>query len=577
MSKMQQKGKVGDLLAHRFEELGVKDYFVVPGDYNLDLLDQLLRNPRLRMVNCCNELNAGYAADGYARTSDTKIAVVVVTYMVGSMSVLNAIAGAYSEGLKVIVLCGGPDSRSYSHRGRVHHSLGIADKEQSLRMFRNVTCASIRLDNDSCAQDIDNVLQKCRSASLPVYIEIPVDIVHKDLVQTSCIAPLPCAEVAPTLDQNVKAIDLFRDTWMAAQCPVILVGSGLRSVLSVEAIDRLVSALGCAAFYLLDGKSRISETHPQCGKLFWSIVSDSGVEETVRAADLWVTLGCRWNDLHTLKAIDLEKERSRMLAIDGSSIQLPDGREITDICTKTFVESLIVSDIPARYASDITLHSNICEHHRREGTAQQHNVPFGDEVCLDDIVEALTGFVSPTDTIIADAGESWFAASRVRLPPQADFQVQLLYSSTGWSLPAAMGCQLARPGGRAIVVIGDGSFQMTGQELSTMIRYRLNAIVVIVNNSGYQIEDAIHHGPYNRIGGWDYTAFAEAVWKGSCSKSDSEPYAMFATKITSQRELHEAFSRACEQPQALALLECCVDPAKASAVVQRFGATLVRN
>ena len=547
------------------------------------------------MVNCCNELNAGYAADGYARTSDTKIAVVVVTYMVGSMSVLNAIAGAYSEGLKVIVLCGGPDSQGYGQVGRVHHSLGLADKEQSLRMFRNVTCASIRLDNDSGPQDIDNVLQKCRDASLPVYIEIPIDLVHQDFVQTPCIVPLPSAEATPSLDRNTKAIDLFRHTWMAAQCPVILVGSGLRGVLSVEAIDRLVSALGCAAFYLLDGKSRITETHPQCGKLFWSIVSDPGVEETVRAADLWVTLGCRWNDLHTLKAIDLKKERSRMLAIDESSIELPDGRELTGICTKTFVESLIVSDIPVRYASDITLHSNICEYHRQEeGTANQHHVSLDDEVCLDDIVKALTGFVSPTDTIIADAGESWFAASRVRLPPQADFQVQLLYSSTGWSLPAAMGCQLARPDGRAIVVIGDGSFQMTGQELSTMIRYKLNAIVIIVNNSGYQIEvsphrgiafllifsplqDAIHHGPYNRIGGWDYTAFAEAVWKGSSSKSDSAPHAMFATKITSQRELHEAVSRACAQPQALALLECCVDPAKASAVVQRFGATLVRK
>ena len=96
---------VGTYLATRLEQVGVRDYFVVPGDFNLILLDQILENPRLRMIGCCNELNAGYAADGYARSNG--VAAMVVTYSVGGLSALNAVRGAYSEDSPVIVIVGG--------------------------------------------------------------------------------------------------------------------------------------------------------------------------------------------------------------------------------------------------------------------------------------------------------------------------------------------------------------------------------------------------------------------------------------------------------------------------------------
>ncbi|GAB1191309.1 hypothetical protein APSETT444_000481 [Aspergillus pseudonomiae] len=138
---------IGTHLAHRFEELGVGDFFAVPGNFNLKLLDRFMTNPSLRMVTCSNELNAGYAADGYARLSQTHIAVVVVTYMVGSLSLINAIAGAYSENLKLIVISGGLKSTDYGTDKLIHHSIGKRDKDQPSRMFSEVTCASVRLQN----------------------------------------------------------------------------------------------------------------------------------------------------------------------------------------------------------------------------------------------------------------------------------------------------------------------------------------------------------------------------------------------------------------------------------------------
>jgi pyruvate decarboxylase len=596
---LQHNCKIGHYLAHRLEELGVKEYFVVPGsiiseprfleqqliptigDYNLDLLDQILEQSDVRMINCCNELNAGYAADGYARTSDSRIAVVVVTYMVGSMSVLNAIAGAYAEGQKVIVLCGGPDSSSYGSDVTMHHSLGLPDKEQSVRIFDQITCGSMIVGMHSVPGDIDLIIQKCCDDSRPIYIEIPADLVHDTFfssleVNGSAIKGINQHGILhqPTLVESM-AVNSIQMAWERAQLPIILIGGAWRDRLSVGEIDALVTKLGCTAFYLLDGKSRVTESHPQCGGMFWSIVSHPGVEETVRAADLWLTIGCQWHDLHTLKAINLAENSSRMLAINEDSIRLPDGGRIENISVKSVTKLLIDSDVIPNNASCFTLSEY------RSGTRAVSNATSQTDahelISIDDIVAGITPHIKPYDTVLADAGESWFAASNIKLPSQAEFHVQLMYSSTGWSLPAAMGAQAARPDSRVMVVIGDGSFQMTGQEISTMLRYQLNLIIIIINNSGYVIEDAIHKGPYNEIGGWNYTAFAKAIWGPSPSMKLDDDFDYFAAQVRTRGELQHALTRAYENPRTLALVECCIDPGKASTVIQRFGATLVRK
>ena len=129
---------VGSYIASRMQQIGIEHYFAVPGDFNLVLLDQLLTNSQLKLIGCCNELNAGYAADGYARARG--IAAVAVTFSVGSLSVINAVAGAYAEDLPVIVLSGGPTSTTAAPENRyIHHSLGKVEYNYSMEMFRHVT------------------------------------------------------------------------------------------------------------------------------------------------------------------------------------------------------------------------------------------------------------------------------------------------------------------------------------------------------------------------------------------------------------------------------------------------------
>uniref|UniRef100_M1C3S6 pyruvate decarboxylase n=1 Tax=Solanum tuberosum TaxID=4113 RepID=M1C3S6_SOLTU len=134
-------GTLGCHLARRLVQIGVKDVFSVPGDFNLTLLDHLIAEPELNLIGCCNELNAGYAADGYARAKG--VGACVVTFTVGGLSVLNAIAGAYSENLPVICIVGGPNSNDYGTNRILHHTIGLPDFSQELRCFQTVTCSQV--------------------------------------------------------------------------------------------------------------------------------------------------------------------------------------------------------------------------------------------------------------------------------------------------------------------------------------------------------------------------------------------------------------------------------------------------
>ncbi|KAK7861030.1 pyruvate decarboxylase 1 [Quercus suber] len=166
---------LGRHLARRLVQIGVTDIFSVPGDFNLTLLDHLIAEPGLTNVGCCNELNAGYAADGYARSRG--VGACVVTFTVGGLSVLNAIAGAYSENLPLICIVGGPNSNDYGTNRILHHTIGLPDFSQELRCFQTVTCYQAVVNNLEDAHElIDTAISTSLKESKPVYISISCNL-----------------------------------------------------------------------------------------------------------------------------------------------------------------------------------------------------------------------------------------------------------------------------------------------------------------------------------------------------------------------------------------------------------------
>ena len=176
---------IGKYLATRLEEIGLKYYFTVPGDYNLTLLDELISNKNMQYVGNCNELNAAYAAEGYARANGA--GAMITTFNVGAFSALNGIVGAYAERLPVIFVCSAPNSNDIFSNRFVHHSIATHDFSYQYEMIKRVTCAAERiLHAENAPAQIDNAIRTAIRERKPAYIEIPAN-----LSTAKCSAPQP--------------------------------------------------------------------------------------------------------------------------------------------------------------------------------------------------------------------------------------------------------------------------------------------------------------------------------------------------------------------------------------------------
>ncbi|MGC1723237.1 MAG: thiamine pyrophosphate-binding protein, partial [Isosphaeraceae bacterium] len=166
---------VGEYLGRRLEQAGIRHYFTVPGDFNLVLLDQLLKNPRLELIGCCNELNAGYAAEGYARSNG--IGAFVVTYSVGGLSALNAVACAYAEDLPVVAVGGGINSDSEAEGRLIHHALGEVRYDYQRQIYAQVTAGAFAVRHlDEAPAVIDRAIATALRCRKPVYLEIACNL-----------------------------------------------------------------------------------------------------------------------------------------------------------------------------------------------------------------------------------------------------------------------------------------------------------------------------------------------------------------------------------------------------------------
>ncbi|KAL5072916.1 hypothetical protein RYX36_011900 [Vicia faba] len=230
---------LGSHLARRLVEVGVTDVFTVPGDFNLTLLDYLIAEPKLKNIGCCNELNAGYAADGYARSRG--VGACVVTFSVGGLSVINAIAGAYSENLPVLCIVGGPNSNDFGTNRILHHTIGLPDFSQELRCFQTVTCHQAVVNNlEDAHEKIDTAISTALKESKPVYISISCNLAgipHPSFSRQ----PVPFS-LSPKLSNQMEleaAVEAAAEFLNKAVKPVLVAGPKIRVAKASEAFTEL--------------------------------------------------------------------------------------------------------------------------------------------------------------------------------------------------------------------------------------------------------------------------------------------------------------------------------------------------
>jgi indolepyruvate decarboxylase len=533
---------VGQYLIERLGAFGVEHVFGIPGDYILGLYKMLEDSP-IRLVGMTREDNAGFAADAYARVHG--MGCVCTTYCVGGLSTCNSIAGAYAEKSPVILISGSPGVSERARDPLLHHKIKSFDTQYEV--FQKLTVASAVLDRPETAfSEIDRVLDAASRYKRPVYLELPRDQTHAR--QT---APHRPPEGLPPSDPDAlrEALDEAALLLQSARNPVILADVEIHRFRLQNELLALAESTGMPIATTILGKSVISEAHPLFAGVYEGAMGRPEVTELVESADCLLMLGCFLTDIN-LGIFTAKLDSSRCIDATSEDLRIRH-HHYQDVRLDDFLNGLIARKLVLS-RTPIPRRSN----------------PFAD-VMADDprgpvrsahLFGRLNRMLSehPEMTVIADIGDSLFGAADMEMHRQTEFLSPAYYTSMGFGVPAAVGASMANPSARILVVVGDGAFQMTGMELSTIARHHLNPIVVVLNNHGYTTERFLLEGPFNEIHNWAYHRIPEVLGTG------------LGLEIRTIKELDSALLKAFENTASFSLLNVHLDPYDRSPALERL-------
>jgi TPP-dependent 2-oxoacid decarboxylase len=496
---------VSDYLLDRLAQLGADRIFGVPGDYTLQLLDHVIEHNELAWVGCTNELNAGYAADGYARMRG--IAALMTTFGVGELSAINAIAGSFAEHVAVVHVVGAPSTGTQAAARIVHHSLGDGVFTQFMQMHDKITCARAALTPANACAEIDRVLAAVRDHRLPGYLLLPADVGEVPTQAPS--GPLP----APTRVTDASALAAFRRaaagllaTTRTADDIRVLGGLLVHRLDATNQLQRLLTSGPLQHATSLWGKSLVDESDPGYLGIYAGAASDPLVRGAIEQAPVLVVAGVQFTDLNSgFFTHQLDRERTIELGASSASVAWARFDNVSLPDTLSALADLIEQDVVRATAGPTAPATPANPAPERDGGLTQ-----------DQLWSTVSSRLRSGDIVVADQGTSFYGVGTRRLPSGVTFLGQPLWASIGYTLPSLLGACLSDPSRRGVLLIGDGAGQLTVQELSTIIRQRLHAVIVVVDNDGYTVERAIHgpDQPYNDIAPWDWTKLPAAFAPG---------------------------------------------------------------
>ncbi|HDO0424627.1 TPA: alpha-keto acid decarboxylase family protein [Salmonella enterica subsp. enterica serovar Typhimurium] len=491
---MQNPYTVADYLLDRLAGCGIGHLFGVPGDYNLQFLDHVIDHPTLRWVGCANELNAAYAADGYARMSGA--GALLTTFGVGELSAINGIAGSYAEYVPVLHIVGAPCSAAQQRGELMHHTLGDGDFRHFYRMSQAISAASAILDEQNACFEIDRVLGEMLAARRLGYIMLPADVAKKTAIPPTQALALPVHEAQSGVETAFRyhARQCLMNSRRIALLADFLAGRfGLRPLL-----QRWMAETPIAHATLLMGKGLFDEQHPNFVGTYSAGASSKEVRQAIEDADRVICVGTRFVDTLTA-GFTQQLPAERTLEIQPYASRI--GETWFNLPMAQAVSTLRELCLECAFAPPPT-----------RSAGQPVRIDKG-ELTQESFWQTLQQYLKPGDIILVDQGTAAFGAAALSLPDGAEVVLQPLWGSIGYSLPAAFGAQTACPDRRVILIIGDGAAQLTIQEMGSMLRDGQAPVILLLNNDGYTVERAIHGAAqrYNDIASWNWTQIPPAL------------------------------------------------------------------
>ncbi|KEF57728.1 uncharacterized protein A1O9_05647 [Exophiala aquamarina CBS 119918] len=493
----------------RLYQLGVGSVHGVPGDFNLTILDYI-EPSGLNWVGNANELNAGYAADGYARIKG--ISAVITTFGVGELSAINAIGGAYAEMSPVVHIVGTPSTAIQDASTCIHHSLGNGDLRIFSRMYKNVTIAQTNLrDAETAPEQIDSALRQCILKSRPVYIELPTDMVTTQVPASLLKSPI---DLGLTTEKgfNDAEINAIIDRIYASKQPFIIVdGFASRYGIASE-VNELVRVTGFPTATTPFGKGIVNETYPNFHGVYEGVIGKNVPMPWFDSCDLILRIAPLNSNVNTLNFSTIP-EAERTITFNKDSIDLCNTTTFSNVHMKSVFQAVLDRIVPQKLWQYKPYPEQLVHplQELKALAAPASESPI--DQCT--FYRRISSFFRPHDIILAETGTASIGSREFVLPEKTQLHNSSIWLSIGFMLPAAQGVALAQRelsasskcfSGRTILFEGDGSLQMTAQAISDIIRNRLDVTIFLLNNDGYTIERLIHgmRAHYNDVQAWRY-------------------------------------------------------------------------
>jgi indolepyruvate decarboxylase len=537
---------IGDYLIRRLQDFGVRDIFGIPGDYVLAFYAMLEKSP-IHLIGCTREDCAGFAADAYARVNG--IGAVCVTYCVGGLSLCNSTAGAYAEKSPVVVISGSPGMRERFNNPLLHHR--VKDFHTQAEVFRRLCCAEAELNDPQTAlREIDRVLSSVVRHRRPGYIELPRDMVgvvpdgpHTPIRKT----PTSDAEaLAEAVAEAVRRIS-------AAQRPVIIAGVEIHRFGLQDMLLEFAEGAGIPITATMLGKSVIGERHPLFVGIYEGGLGREEITQFVEQSDCVILLGEFMTDIN-MGIFTANLAPANCIYATSETLRISH-HHFNNVLLGDFIEGLAAAGLKA-------------PPRRLPVQAETAKEPFqfrpDEPITIRWLVRRLNQALDETMVVIADPGDALFASSELVIHRQTEFISPAYYTSMGFAVPAALGAMVARSSLRPVVLVGDGAFQMTGMELSTIVRHGFNPILIVLDNQGYGTERQLHPGDhkFNDIQPWQYYKVPEVLGGGR------------GYEVRTEGQFDHALRSALADTSQMSLLHVHLDRADRSLTLERLAEKL---
>ncbi len=526
------KIKFASYLTLRLINLGITEVFGLPGDYNFKIVEAIEENKDINWIGSTNELNAGYAADGYSRIKG--FGAMVSTFGVGELSAINAIAGSMAENVPVIKIVGVPKTKDIENCTLLHHNLDNANYHAFEHAYSNVVETTAFLNKQNAKDELDRVIDVMIKTKKPVYVAVPIDVcdVEVEIEYKKLVLKSDAANLKLAVEEIIALVE-------KSTTPLLIAGILANRFDAKKVLNDFLSKTKIPSCSFIRGMDIVNSDTKNYMGVYSAELANKVCYDYMNLSDCIILAGCVLSDLNTM-GFKYNFKLNDVIDIHFDYVSIK-GKKIENVLIKDLFEAL-KEKISYIYGENIT------------NELGYKNLPVADNsrLCMEYIYPRIEKFLKEDDILVTEVGLVPFGAIPMKFPSNISVQNQMLWGSIGWATPCAFGCSMADRSRRTILITGDGSHQLTAQEISTMMRNKVKPIIFVINNSGYTVErilcDNVDYD-YNNIASWNYSMLPK-VFKGEC----------FTAKIKTNKEFDEILNVVeKEQKERMCYIELITD------------------